>query len=366
MWRGGTDRTTLGVEMWSSSITVPTEVVIDLPTETSLSGIEQGNDEIAPLCLPELIALIDELVEMRVPSVRLVGLEHELGARRMSLIHYIARTGLQTTVEIPIGVAQGALDDLIQARPLILSLLLDHLDPREHNRIHGPGSWQATMRLIETAVERGLGVEVRTRPGPALTESLEEMFEVVVESGVRQWCISLPQGLHRRMQSSARLLDLLCRRVAVLPASGTEIVLDEMPQYHLVPAPRSSLSRLSSPSSARVRVADSRTTAFVSGDGQIFPSRTLRLPIGNVRNDLVIGAFRFGSWSRRLRDVTQLRGKCGRCEMRSLCGGSRVRAWLASGDPMGEDPACGYVVASSGRPARSPSLRRLEEDHREV
>ena len=33
------------------------------------------------------------------------------------------------------------------------------------------------------------------------------------------------------------------------------------------------------------------------------------------------------------------------CEYRDLCGGSRARAFAASGDPLGEDPACAYVPA---------------------
>ena len=39
-------------------------------------------------------------------------------------------------------------------------------------------------------------------------------------------------------------------------------------------------------------------------------------------------------------------GKCGRCEYRELCGGSRARAFAATGDPLAEDPACAYVPAA--------------------
>ncbi|MGC8556298.1 MAG: TIGR04053 family radical SAM/SPASM domain-containing protein, partial [Conexivisphaera sp.] len=37
---------------------------------------------------------------------------------------------------------------------------------------------------------------------------------------------------------------------------------------------------------------------------------------------------------------------CGACEYRDPCGGSRSRAFAASGDPLGEDPACPYVPRS--------------------
>jgi AdoMet-dependent heme synthase len=46
-----------------------------------------------------------------------------------------------------------------------------------------------------------------------------------------------------------------------------------------------------------------------------------------------------------LRDSDNLHGKCGRCEYRDLCGGSRARAWAMTGDVFGADPLCAYQPA---------------------
>jgi MoaA/NifB/PqqE/SkfB family radical SAM enzyme len=46
---------------------------------------------------------------------------------------------------------------------------------------------------------------------------------------------------------------------------------------------------------------------------------------------------------RSLRDPDLLGGRCGRCEHRHRCGGSRARAFAATGDPLAEDPGCAYV-----------------------
>jgi radical SAM protein with 4Fe4S-binding SPASM domain len=45
---------------------------------------------------------------------------------------------------------------------------------------------------------------------------------------------------------------------------------------------------------------------------------------------------------RRLRDTDALGGKCGRCEFRQLCGGSRARAFAETGALMASDPLCAY------------------------
>ena len=46
---------------------------------------------------------------------------------------------------------------------------------------------------------------------------------------------------------------------------------------------------------------------------------------------------------RQLRDDSQLGGKCGACEFRHICGGSRARAYALTGDPLAEEPCCSYM-----------------------
>ncbi|MEM0313831.1 MAG: radical SAM/SPASM domain-containing protein, partial [Candidatus Bathyarchaeia archaeon] len=38
-----------------------------------------------------------------------------------------------------------------------------------------------------------------------------------------------------------------------------------------------------------------------------------------------------------------LKGKCGVCEYREICGGCRTRAEFYTGDLFASDPACAYV-----------------------
>jgi len=45
---------------------------------------------------------------------------------------------------------------------------------------------------------------------------------------------------------------------------------------------------------------------------------------------------------RALRDPDMLKGRCGRCEFRHICGGSRSRAFALTGDPFATDPWCAY------------------------
>lgn len=90
-------------------------------------------------------------------------------------------------------------------------------------------------------------------------------------------------------------------------------------------------------------VNDGRGFLFVSHLGEITPSGFLPIPVGNVRDDDIVDVYRNNELFRALRDPSRLKGKCGACEFRSVCGGQRGRAYAVTGDPLASDPACAYV-----------------------
>ncbi len=81
---------------------------------------------------------------------------------------------------------------------------------------------------------------------------------------------------------------------------------------------------------------------FVDHLGNITPSGFLPVTVGNVRTDDLVAVYRQHPLFRELRDSDRFHGKCGQCEYRSLCGGSRARAYAMTGDYLGEEPCCLY------------------------
>jgi radical SAM protein with 4Fe4S-binding SPASM domain len=81
---------------------------------------------------------------------------------------------------------------------------------------------------------------------------------------------------------------------------------------------------------------------FVSYAGDIYPSGFLPLPCGNVRETSLGEVYRTHPVFLELRDPNLLKGKCGICEFRDICGGSRSRAFAMSGDYLAEEPFCAY------------------------
>ena len=85
-----------------------------------------------------------------------------------------------------------------------------------------------------------------------------------------------------------------------------------------------------------------RGFAFVDHLGAVYPSGFLPVSAGSIRRAPFTEIYRKSELLASLRDPTQLGGKCGRCEYREVCGGSRSHAYAVTGDPLAEDPTCAY------------------------
>jgi len=104
-------------------------------------------------------------------------------------------------------------------------------------------------------------------------------------------------------------------------------------------------------------IRDGNGVIFVSHRGQILPSGFVPLtPLGNVKEQSLLEVYRNSPELAQLRDVDQLQGKCGRCEFRWPCGGSRARAAALTGSMMGEEPLCAHQPGElTGRKSRHPA-----------
>jgi radical SAM protein with 4Fe4S-binding SPASM domain len=99
---------------------------------------------------------------------------------------------------------------------------------------------------------------------------------------------------------------------------------------------------------------------FVSNQGDVFPAGFLPLATGNVRKDKLADLYRDSPIFRALHDPADFKGKCGVCEYRTVCGGSRARAFAYTGDPLASDPFCPYEPKNAAlTPAATKSAESI-------
>jgi len=126
------------------------------------------------------------------------------------------------------------------------------------------------------------------------------------------------------------------------------VATTEAPSYRRVALERMRAEGLSGdqikrkPAARGFGIRDGHGIMFVSNTGDICPAGFLPLAAGNVRRDRVSDIYRNGPLFRSLHDPMQFEGRCGVCEYRALCGGSRARAYAATGNPLASDPLCPY------------------------
>jgi radical SAM protein with 4Fe4S-binding SPASM domain len=71
---------------------------------------------------------------------------------------------------------------------------------------------------------------------------------------------------------------------------------------------------------------------------------------GNIKKEPLGEIYRNSPLFKDLRDAGKLEGKCGRCEFREICGGSRARAYALTGNAFAEEPCCVYEPKRAAKP----------------
>ena len=109
---------------------------------------------------------------------------------------------------------------------------------------------------------------------------------------------------------------------------------------------------------------DGKGFVFISHTGEVFPSGFLPVSAGNIRQQPLSTIYRESPLFQGLRDTWKLEGKCGACEFKEICGGSRARAYALTGNPHGEEPCCSYIprgyLSPSAAPKTATSLHVLQ------
>jgi len=86
---------------------------------------------------------------------------------------------------------------------------------------------------------------------------------------------------------------------------------------------------------------------FVSHNGEVMPSGFLPIAAGNIKQQSLASIYQNAPVFKELRDSSLLKGKCGICSYREVCGGSRARAYAMTGDYLAEDPCCFYEIPAA-------------------
>ena len=257
----------------------------------------------------------------------------------------------------------------------IASLSLDGASAETHERVRQiPGHFDETLRAIGLLKEHGLSVQINSAVMAQNVRELADLTALLVHHRVRTWEVFFLIGVGRGQEiaeieddeyedvchflvdaaqygMTVRTVEApFFRRVRDWRSKRTEADLDPAAEFELGPLYRELRSRLRSelgePTSPvlapTVSTRDGKGIVFVAHDGQVYPAGFLPLRLGSVRDTGVLEIYRDAPVLKAIRKAA-FPGRCGRCEYADECGGSRARAYAATGDPLADDPACRYL-----------------------
>jgi AdoMet-dependent heme synthase len=252
-----------------------------------------------------------------------------------------------------------------------VSISLDGATAATHETIRAiPNHFDDTIAAIRAFHDAGLMVQVNTT---VMQENLHEIADVpavIAEAGADIWevffLVHVGRGSVVNAISPSQHEDV-CHLLWDASQYGFTVRTVEAPFFRRVvhqrraggPAPDSDLYRtmherlLSTmggpkqpPSAHTAATRDGKGIVFISYDGTVSPAGFLPLDLGSVRDRPLAQIYRDHETLQAIR-AARFTGRCGRCEWADLCGGSRARAYAATGDPLAEDPACVWEPGSA-------------------
>jgi radical SAM protein len=253
-----------------------------------------------------------------------------------------------------------------------LALSLDGGDAASHDAFRGEaGSFETTLRAAEHARDLGLPLQVNTTVCADTVDELPAIRDRVRDLGAVLWSVFflVPVGRGAPLDpvSSERAERVVEWLHGVNDDAPFAVKTTEAPFYRRAAMQRARRAGpdgdADAPSRGPPDGAMERRTGIVAGDGfafvshvgDVYPSGFLPESAGNVRERSVVDIYRDSSLFQQLRDRDALSGKCGACEFRGVCGGSRSRAYAHTGDPLASDPLCAYVPDSYDGPVPGPA-----------
>ncbi|MEW6320646.1 MAG: TIGR04053 family radical SAM/SPASM domain-containing protein [Acidobacteriota bacterium] len=281
------------------------------------------------------------------------------------IVGYAAERGL-TVALTPSGTGaptKARLAELKAAGLSRVAVSLDGPDAATHDAFRRVrGSFMYTRRIIDAVTELDLPLQINTTVSRITLPTLRAMAETVGQFRLTLWAvfflIQTGRGADLDQISAEECEDVLTWLHDLSERVPFGVKTTEAPHFRRVIWQEAS-ARVAAglaPDAADVfrrpqlraprAVNDGNGFVFIDHVGDICPSGFLPMPRGNVRTHHLAGVYRHDPVFLTLRDPDALTGRCGRCEFRLLCGGSRSRAFAATGDPFASDPLCAYQPAA--------------------
>lgn len=309
------------------------------------------------LDLDEAKAFIDDLASFAKPILILTGGEPLLCGHLWDVIAHARAHGLTPVV----GTNATGLDDRTAVRLAAagirrISVSLDFPTASAHDAFRGvTGAFDAAVRGIRAARAAGVEVQVNSTITRLNRTLLPELHDLACRLDAQAFhpFLLVPTGRGAELAgtelSPEEYDEALAWVARAARTSPLALKPTDAPQYQRILREHCAATGCALPSAGHGFGAMTRGClagtgfAFVSHTGDVQPCGYFDLQVGNIRRQPFSEIWRTSPVLDDLRHPERLKGKCGACGYRNVCGGCRARALAVTGDYLAEEPYCVHV-----------------------
>jgi radical SAM protein with 4Fe4S-binding SPASM domain len=314
------------------------------------SGGERTTDE---LTTQEARRMLDQLAQMDAfRMMAFTGGEPLVRADLLELMAYSQALGFANTMATNATLIDDAVARRLRKYGLVIAAVsLDGLDAATHDYVRNqPGAFDAALRGIQALRRAGILLHINITAMGYNLNQVEALTALVDElgTGILLMYQLVPVGRGRGIGNAAldlganeRLIRFMAQaqrttRAIMEPVAGPQYWPFLLQQAGIRKGPFLGLAeRVFHGCSA------GRGFVYIKPNGEVWPCPFIEVNCGSLREAPFREIWNGSAVFRDLRErETRLKGRCGDCQYRRLCGGCRGRAWATTGDYLAEDPSC--------------------------
>ena len=279
------------------------------------------------------------------------------------IIQYGARRGLRMAM----GSNGMLIDDRIASRLGetgigAVSISLDSSTPELHDEFRGvKGSWKRAINAMKALKNNDMLLQVNTTVTIQNYDEIDKIMTLAEELGAENFHLFflVPTGRGAKMDDISPIMYENMIK-GILPKIAEH-------KLNVKPSCAPQFMRIAKQMNANISHIQATMRGCIAGlyycriypTGEVTPCPYLPIKLGNVRKRSFKDIWLNSQILKDLRDFSKLKGKCGVCDYRSVCGGCRARAYGLSsdfvgfcgglqeqtelnGDYLAEDPWCIY------------------------
>lgn len=322
--------------------------------------------------------LIDQVGTWKVPVFVLTGGDPIKRPDLFELITHARSVGVRVSLTpsaTPL-LTREVIFRLKEAGLARLAVSMDGASAATHDAFRGlSGSFARTLDAVRWANEASLPVQINTTFSRRNIGEIDSIVALVEELHIALWSVFflVPTGRGKLndLLSADEFESVFARLYELSLGASFDIKTTEAQHYRRyllqqkVAARRAgigpAIAHVSSDEIGRAPrgLNDGKGFVFISHKGEVFPSGFLPLSAGSIRERSLEDIYRESDLFRSLRDPSKLEGKCGACEFKAICGGSRARSYALTGSPFAAEPCCSYIPRGFDPAVQTATRTRL-------